>query len=57
MPRPKKEFVKKKNFSGYFPEDLYESLKKDAEIEHRSLHSHVIAILEQYLKKKRTLKL
>ena len=28
--RPKKEIVKKKNFSGYFPESLYEALKIDA---------------------------
>ena len=52
MPRPKKDTIRKKNFSGYFPEELYEALKKDAETEHRSLHSHVIAILELYLKKK-----
>jgi hypothetical protein len=56
MVRPKKEVVKKKNFSGYFPEELYDALSQDAEDEHRSIHGHVVYILEQYLKKKNLLK-
>jgi len=49
MARPKKDIIKKKNFSGYFPDDLYNALKEDAASEHRSLHSHVVSILEKYL--------
>ncbi len=56
MARPKKDIIKKKNFSGYFSDDLYNAIKEDAAKEHRSLHSHVVCILEKYLIQKGALR-
>jgi len=39
--------------SCYFPEELKEDLKQDAKQERRTLNSHIIYILTQYLKRKK----
>jgi hypothetical protein len=48
-PKGKKET---KTFSGYFPTELLNLLKEEAEMNRRSVNNHVIYILEKYFKKK-----
>ena len=50
MGRPKKS-IPFKTFSGYFAPELLETLKQNADDEHRSVNAQVIYILETYLKK------
>ncbi len=52
--RPKKADGEKrtKNFSGYFEQELMDALRDDAKDEKRPINSHVVYILEKYLKDK-----
>lgn len=55
-PRKTDEEKHKRSFSGYFPPELMDALKADAERERRTMNAHAAFILETYLKNKGALK-
>ena len=53
MTKPKKDEQAKASFTLYIPYDILQGVKADAEKNFRSANSHVVWILDQYLKKQK----